>query len=111
VRPVTGVERWSALLSDAFVLHAVAVPGDRDFSEGVWACERDAVIVPAESGHLWCRVSMGVGSGLVAWAIFGAGRSSVQCCEIEGHEDVRRKGVASALYRSAACFFQSPTEN
>jgi GNAT superfamily N-acetyltransferase len=87
---------------------AVSIPGGHDYKFRGMDCDVDSMIVPCTSGHFWFWVYTCAERRLVAWAVFGAGSQFVQCCEIMVDEAFRQKGVATALYRRAACLFEAP---
>jgi len=108
LKPIEAIAELSGPLSPGFNFYAASIPAGKSYTFRGRHCDVDTLNVPSTSGHLWIWATLCADRGDVAWAIFGAGALSVQCCDISVHEDLRRKGIAIALYRLAACLFEAP---
>lgn len=108
MRSLIKIEHWSGSLIPDFTFEAASLPNGQSYATGIWECDVQSMMVPYSSGHLWLRVTSCADSGLVARAVFGAGSAVVQCDDIDVHEEFRKMGIALALYRWAACFFDAP---
>ena len=107
MKPVLKVAEWGGPLVPGFTFEAVSIPTGQSYWSRGRDCDVASVIVPSDSGHLWLWVNACPDHALVAWAVFGAGASSVQCCDVQVDEEVRERRIATALYRLAACLFEA----
>ncbi|NKJ02656.1 GNAT family N-acetyltransferase [Novosphingobium sp. SG707] len=108
MKQVLDIAEWGGQLLPGYTFEAVSIPTMQSHNFRGKDCDVASVIVPSSSGHLWIWVKDCTDHGLVAWAVFGANASNVQCCDICVHEDFRNRGIATALYQWAACLFEAP---
>ena len=108
MKPIIAIGEWDGPLLPGFEFQAASIPAGESYDFGGRDCEIASVIVPSNSGHLWLWVTACADRGLVAWAVFGAGALNVKCCDIFVHEEFRKRGIAIAMYRWAACLFEAP---
>lgn len=108
MRSLIKIEHWAGSLIPGYTFEAVSLPHGLSYAAGTWECDGQSTMVPCSSGHLWFRVTSCADGELVALAVFGASPAVVQCDDVNVHEEFREKGIALALYRWAACFFDAP---
>lgn len=108
MKPILTAKEFTVALIPGFAMEVVAVPSGESYDYNGRDCDPRSVIVPSSSGVIWLWVRTDPGQQLVAWAVFGAGDSTVQCNDVILDEEFRGEGIAYAFYRWVACHFAAP---
>lgn len=105
---ISTVAEWNGVLMPGYDFSAVAIPFGETHAVRGNDVEADSLLVPSSSGQVCFAVTSRCGDDLLAWAGFGADDDHVRCVDVCVREDLRRRGIASALYRLAARVFDAP---
>ena len=105
-KPITEASELSGDLLEGYHLEAALVPPAYPYHLARWESDDRSISVAKTMGSMWCRVHAGDPDSFIAIATFAADDVAVRCDTIDVDAAHRCKGIATALYKVAACTFE-----
>lgn len=108
VQPILAVDLQRRHLLSGYECEIGFVPLGLPYQEAPWHSDDRSITVDNCSGSLWFHIYAAESEDPIGFATFAADTKVVRCDGIEVDAAHRRQGIATAIYRLAACIFGAP---